>query len=318
MPRRRRRKGGARRGKSRLLDKKINTLFERRAQEIAQKEIAKNTLQLIHRKYWFPYHYPAGASFVFNRTTNEFGPGLAIDFDGIIQEMSDIRMADSMSIFNQPVANNALTQEDEALRAAQDGVNVVGRYLTPHGARATSNVVFTGVSLSVKVRLSKVNANVSDYTQDPMIDTTELRYAVISWRSDCEGSESITTGTLPAVENALPWRPWGYSKDLDVEPERQLDHGHERIRTLLRGSVFLKPKVDRDEVKERSHYIKFKRPIELSYVDSPANQQGQNPLREKIAIVFRSNIPDPAGLGAYTEYMPYVIACSKLYYHDAG
>lgn len=288
------------------------------ATKVAKIEAAKTRINLIKRNFLFPGAFQNGQDpFVYDKNINEFGPGLPLHWTGRIVELSRIRHVDIATVANAVVQDDPLTQAEENTIAAQDGTNVLMSVQSPHGRRSSNQVKITGVSLHVKASCKRLldDATESGYDSLPLMGATEIRYAVIAWRSDNPQINQTGAGDRPRIEYVLPWKTFGYSSKLDVTEERT--HHDTKYKTLLRGTMRLNPQGNGRTQREKSQFVRFKDPILINYEDF--DQEGMEPTNWKIFAVFRSNVPFVAnGLtqGDYTAALPKVLACSKLFYYE--
>lgn len=279
------------RGRSKLADKRINTLVEVRMEEVAKKEAAKVRINLIKRNYLFAH---------FNLTTYQWTPlGNNIDripFSGAVVELSAIPHADVEFIANAPPVDNVFTANDESQDG--DGVGQGMPEKSLHGRRTSELVLLTGCSLNVKVTTPIAPAA-------PSLDSVTVRYNIVAWKH----RDMDTATTTATAEMCLPWHPhaFGYSPSLDVRT-RQLQTD-EKIRVLAKGSLTLSSSTIRNNIKFGKCSARFKTPIYLDY--RPDDQNGQFPKSWKILACFRSDVPD-----TMLAQAPRLAVCSKLYYYE--
>lgn len=288
--------------KSRLLDKKINTLFEKRSKEIAQEEIAKARVTLIRRQYLFGEEgFPRSQDFA----SGVWGEGSQITWDGSVVEISNIPKSDIASQINVPQQDDPETNVNEQLAdMAADGQLQLHTVAPNHGERNTESVKVTGFSVAIRASVKRSG------TLDPIYDGVFLKYSVVAVKND----DIDIVGWEPPAERVLPMKRFGYDGQLDLT--ELAETSLIKYKTLLKGKMHLKTSFNMGNVKIKEHHVKLPKPLLLSW--NPLDQTGQRPNRVKLFFVIRSTIPAPQGQqdDTYDEYYPTVNACVKTRYFE--
>lgn len=280
---------------SKLRDKKINTLFEKRAKEIAEKEAKKLVVHKVFRQYFnYVDQLPK---------FNMHDVGAPVSLEGVLMPMHQIRRAQISTIPTTGFTTDMMSQ------------------------RETNLIKITGFTIGLRAEWSRSNFDEADY------EYNDLHYAVVAWRSalnpylapqnipgPTDQNEMVNpidqkTITLidhrPVVSKLLPLKPWGYSAKLDniylpvtnaatPLPENwyQTLGPNERKKTIFRGVIKsgqLRGVGSRgaNQIKTHTKYIKLKKPITIKYVeDDPSGLKTLGPWQ--YYFVFRSLIPTTA------------------------
>lgn len=299
-PRKARRKRVYKVSTSKLLDKKINTIYERRAREIAQKEIARNIVHLIDRRFHFGN---------VNREFNQFANGTPVFYDGVVVPLANIDKTDVNFVVNAPDVNGMhddLTNPEVDNDGAQQGIFTQSM----HGRRSTETVLIDGLKCSLKIFLERSDSFVG---QD--LSTVILRWAVVArYTSNAMADQGGTV--VPEPEELLRMQTWGYSSKLDTQEQQEQTNLWIKDRTLLKGRTSFQISDIRAQEKTSSRYVKFKRPMKLTFM--PEDQNGFQSKTCKLWFVCRTNVPH-SGPGQpidYTPFAPRIHLCSKVYYHE--
>lgn len=288
-----------RRNISKLRDKKINTIVEKRMQEIAIKEHDRNTEKLIYRQYlWGAY----------NMDTNAFNAGSPLDFTGMITALAAIQKLDNATApAVPPMANPYQTPSTQI----PPGVNVIGPIYGKDGFRVSSNISIVAISMELDIRQPRI---VQDSNLVPPLAefAPDYSYCDVHWSiigAEWDGSEAV--GAVPDAREVCSIPLFGYSSKLDKEYTQTDLGGDLKKKTIAKGKVRMKISVGSTSTKMVKRYIKFKRPIRYTYTD--ADQNGQQVIGQKLFLVVRSTIPSGV---PHQVYRPLIRAVTKVFYID--
>lgn len=310
MPFKRRRKFRKKRRKrtykvstSKLLDKKINTLYEKRAKAIAEKVVAANIVHLIDRsRFWGNV----------DLVTNEWQTTRPIYYDASsddqVRQLCRIDKSDINFVTNVPDSNSG--DDDNDPEMDQDGAQQGMLTQTMHGRRNTDLILIDGITIAIKLFCRRGTPSVY-----PAMDFNDVRFkwAVVKV-TDANALLNSTQQVTPEVDELLPYHSWGYSRTLDHE-ENQKDLFIKK-KTLMKGSVRFNLSDIRYQEKTVTRFLRFKKPLKMTY--APADQNGIQTENFKVYFVARSNIPQTLVQGnhKYAEYAPRITVVSKIHYHE--
>lgn len=280
--------------RSRLADKKVNTLVEKRIVELAQKVHDSNIVKLIDRKYIFANY---------NSVTNVYGDGLKMDYEGQVVPLTRIRLADieMVGAIGNPDIPETMQDESNPPGPEATGLAVGALDATKHGFRSADFIKVQGFSLKVRALVDRVQEGSS-----PLYDNSCLFWRIVLVRSD---EDNLDPDWEPTADALLPLHSWGYSAKLDLQEAEAT--ANLRCRTLLKGSMALRPRIGRSDQKNKSQFVRFKKPILISY--KPGSQTGMDFTKGQIFLVARSNIPVAA---SFDVYKPQAAMCCKMFYTD--
>lgn len=268
---------------SRLRDKSINTLLEKRMQEIAQAQVLKN----IYRKYVF------GAQ---DLDTNEFQTAEQVTWKGTVHHISSVEKEDVDQIVNMPEA----FESEAPMEAMDNDGGLQGMIRDPvYGHRRTDVIKVQGLQIQMRVLLPfQVDASDAQVT---------LRWQVVAVKRP----ENMLAFNEPWARQLITWNPFGYSRKLDNA--YTLQQGQFKKKKLLGGFMKLRYSTIRSQERFVTKYIRFPNPIVIQFL--PAEQNGQI-IREdswKFFFVARSTCADANA----ATHAPTINVCSKLYYVEA-
>lgn len=289
----------------RLASKRVDTLVERRMQEISKAEIEKQKVTLILRKQWFG---------TYNASTNAFGPGTRIDYGGLITQLSDIPVVDIEFVQNNAAADNPLSVQGMGSQpfgsapneaADGDGVGQGQSDLAPHGRRQSAQVRCKSVTVGVRIYVPPMETD--DDASFPDYDGCWLHLAVVAVRSANNSIAGNVGWPQPASVLTMP----RFSYDRFLDPIEDNNSAHVKFRTILKEKVFMPFSNAKCNVKFKEWTRKYTKILQYH----PEDQNGENCLKDKLFLVLRSDIP--AGIGeSHTKYKPVVTAFTKLRYYD--
>lgn len=279
--------------KGKLMDKKINTLLERKMVSIANAEIHKNRIVLIKRKY----HY-----LVYDPITNQYRDGKEIDFPGDVQLLHDIPKMDINMVIAAPGPDDPDTEEKEHV---PPWGAVHGMPTTPlQGTRQTDQVKLLSVTLGFRVLLKQTSQI------DRVLGVCRIKYAIVGIQDEDIGTLSSPL-VLPSTKDLLPWKRYGYDRRLDIQDD--VNQLKVKTRIFLKGSLDLKYNQNYNTEKFVTKFVKLNNPLLLTY--DPVDQTGLTPTRWRIYLIFRSSVPRVQGYN-FDNYYPVIHAWTKLNYYE--
>ena len=286
--------------KGKLMDSKINTIVEKRIQQIAQKEISKKHPSLCLRRYcWIDYD-PIENKFRDLATATPI-----FDWNGQSVNLTEkIVKEDIATMANIPVLDDPSTQQNEAIIRAADGTNILTAIVVRDGRRNGDQIVVTGFSLQCRVLSKYVNLT----NGGNLYDNVDVHIALIkARRTRIEGGPEENIDYIPA--NLLKLNPWGYQSNLDRDDE--LINKSHKVSTLFRTKITMRQgRENQPNIKFKNYFGKFKKPITINYKPDDINARRQN---YDIYLVVRSSV-GATGHITDTQSMPYCGICAKLYY----
>lgn len=314
--RRRRKKKKLSVSRRKLADKKINTLFEVRAKQIAAKEVRKALIPLVYRQFfaWGTGDENGPVSFDYSQK------GTTIPLEGAKYEMQTI-----------------------PLRTTSAG----GATAPTNGFRSTDIVKIYGVTVGIRCEFQNFEQSVN-----PGLEHNALHWAVVGCRTKLNAYLRASDIPSPVLQNEpvlplnqkiivlqdhrirtqelLPLTPWGYSERIDnvvvpvgasatelaKNPYSAMGH-YSWKKTFHRGVV--RSRLIKEEntpnVKRFSKFIRFKKPLTMHYVTGDGTGSTLNgPM--KLFLCMRSEIPLNPMSGIDNEYLPKVCGFYKLHYYD--
>ena len=281
--------------KNKLMDKKINTLFEKRAQEIVKNELVKNRVNLIRRIF----HYGT-----YNESFNHFEPGIALDWRGSIKSLHFIPKTD----LNQPVNQLGGVQDPEDTDD-DNPVDVDGpvQGITTEslmGKRSEDFVKISGITIGLRILLKNIDS------QHNLLGSVRIRWAVVAFRD-----EGLINSPLvePDIDQLLNMQEFGYSKKIDINDENSDNLGYIK-KVLLSGKIDMKYDMTANREEFIHRHVKLNNPLELRW--DPRDQTGQEPLKWRLFFILRSTVPNnPPGFN-FDVYKPDVKAFSMVHYYQ--
>lgn len=302
--RRSRRKGSKKKYRvsvRRLKSKKIDSLLERRIKQIAVKEDRKNELVLVKRLQIFG---------TYDILTNEFGPGVLLDWTGQIVDISSIPKSDINFLVNVPPLDDPLTVDgasavfdvdagDENMDGDGAGQGMLSAKL--QGKRSSEIIQTRSISIGLRARVRgiQVGGNAQNF------DGSWVHYAVVAVKS----RSLMVPGYTPHPEQVLPMKRFSMERALDTEQAAISGNKDFTYKTVIRGKMFLRQRRDRCDVKFAQKHAKYQHRITFD----PEDQNGQNVIQgRKLYLVLRSDVPDSAD----DSYKPEILCYSKLRYVD--
>lgn len=277
--------------RSQARSKRYDSLVEKVAARVARQEISKAEVTLISREFLFGSY---------DANTYSWTGGLHLDYAGTVIPLANIPLADININASQGITDIPETMDDESAPA---GVGIAHGSLTvpKHGTRSSDFIKIKGFSFKLRALMNKrVEATV------PTLDSCVIKWRLVSVRGD----DAFVAGWEPTAHKLLPMPSFGYSNKLDRD--EQQDTADLKVRVLAKGRMFLRCSVIKTDVKERSWYRSFQKPILVKY--KPGDQGGETHENVQVFLVMRANIPLN---GTYDDYRPTCFACSKVFYTDA-
>lgn len=281
---------------SKLRDTKINTLVEKRIEQISKKEIQKSINTLCYRQMLLMNYEPITNAFT------ELAPAVSqVDWHGTVVECSNISVQDIEFTISLPPVNDPLVSPDSYPPPVGAGT---GAPITDENGRRRGNtIMITGVSADIMAYVDRL-ADVA--ILGPQYDNVEIRYGFYLWREDLA---VMTTPPFfkPSAQQLMKWRPFDYNKSIDTAIEAETDHA--KVRKLAEGKLYLKysRSFGASKYKKISHRLKV--PVPITYLVN--DQTGQEAVNWKLYCVVMSEIPP-----ALAILKPHCAVCAKVYYHN--
>lgn len=303
-----------------LLDKKINTVFEKRAQQIAQDEIQKSETRLVSRKFW---------NSTYNPQTNLHGGAVPCDWNGVIFPLTVIPNSDIEYMIpadaRLDIPESKMEEDASVLGAGQNipqgGIeNEVGSGLGAHdvpmhGYRRGDFIKVKGISINLRAWVDKLREN----SINRQYDNCLLHYKVVHVK---DHAQETTALWAPPVKSVLPIRSWGFCAKIDTG--ETTFPANTKVRVLGKGTIALRASTDHCVQKNLKRYLDFKKkPVFICYQKTTWDQSqppvptyrldstGQYNIKGAIYLVCRSNIP-----ATLQGERPYLSAVTKVYYTD--
>lgn len=282
--------------KGKLLDGKINTLFEKRAKEIAEAVVKANQVRLVYRMYNFS---------TYNSNTNEHAGAQLLDWDGVCIPQDVIPKQDIEFLVANPgpdLPSTLMTDESNPQGNAAVGAGHGMVDVTAHGFRQSEFIKITGWSIDIRAFLARLqDGNTRRY------DNAQVYWRLVSVRM----ADSVANPNwLPNVRQVGPFlKPWGFNSKLDIETADQSQRSI-KYKLICKGSFAVRSSADHCVQVNKGHYHKFKKPLLITYADD--DQRGMVKTKDSLFLLLRSQIP--------VSHAPDKAAVSfvtKLYYTDA-
>lgn len=308
-----------------LASKRVDTLIERRMQEIAKKEIKKSIVKLYDRNYYWG---------TVDKEANAVTQGRRVFYDGIVQRICQIDKQDINQVLNAPDAepDDAKMQEEVDADGAVQGMFTQ----TMHGRRVSDIIKVDGFTVSIKSFMDRCPNEFDHGGAGPnavgnaawhqwflrrpngeydriLPETIIVKWALVRVYDDQAPLGPIIQ-TIPTVESLLPFRPWGYTAALDddLKNETLLI----KKRTLCKGSFSFRADDTRNKDKTITFYKGFKNPLTVKYL--PEDQNGQQTVSSRFFFVMRTNVPQQTltQLLDYSPFAPRFNLCIRTHYHE--
>lgn len=317
---------------ARLASKKIDSLLERRIQEIARQE----QVTLICRRWCAGGDaqniemQPALGEDAQNKSYHTYKKALAEPT--VFKNMISIQKID----VEQPVNNPQLPAPDQG--GAQQGMEIISR----HGKREKDLVKIKAISLEFRLKsdygmtelADESNSDASAKLQDYYARNQghiSFEYKVVMVQS--ENNNVLICDPEEVAKKALPYDEFGYSSKLD--PDYKEIQRATRYKTLMKGKVNCSPGVVWNKLghdanapgaddspsfsvspvyKEWTQYKKFNKPIEIQY--APNDQDGIEKVKHDIFLVYKSNVKAASANPLDTACAPRIACISKVYYTE--
>lgn len=325
---------------SKLADKKINTLYEKRAKEIAEGQ----RIKMISRRYFSTVN-DIGAPYnqVFGLEPNDqvephsnnwnYTRFQHVSTEPIVYTLTAIGVTD----INQPL-NQAINPND------QDGVAQGMTTQDQHGKRHGKFCNITGISLDIRaihdLGYTELANNQIGQVVLRKIMIESMARAVLYWKviavpidsylgvGPLQTEEDKQAPAIASVQSEL--NAWGFSHALDYKTSEHNNTRKRRYKVLMSGRIPMNvsvstacPQVGNTGVihkwkpkrASRSYYKAFDEPIKIEY--DPRDQDGILPINTAIYLVVCSDI-DLSQLSGPNEAQqsPRISIVSKVYYFE--
>jgi len=307
MPRRygKGRRRGRRAGKKRysasrraLADKRINTLFEKRAEEIAKKEIAKDRINLVLRRQINAY----------NPVTNLFTvPALKLTYDGwgplVIENNLRMRVSESLAGGGAPVfANDPYTVDDEVIYPMVYPFNTALPVMPINGTRATDEIKIDSIFVKIRAHIKESTANAY---------TNKISATFALFRVTKDYTVSTTLPTVRELFAAGRYRPWNYSSKIDT-PTQELLGEPWKIRKLAEKTTFFVSDDRYPKTTFLSMAWKPKSSVSHKFIEGRSNGDS---LQHRYLFAARCSTPNVVD-AVVVDCQPQFHACVFLNYHE--
>ena len=204
-------RGGARRKKkysisiSKLKSKAVDSLLERRIQELSKVEIARDVLKLTLRRQINAY----------NSVTNQFTiPAAKLTFDGwgplVVESNLRLAVAQSLATGTQPVfASDPLTVDNEVVYPMIYPADTALPVIPKMGCRTGDTIKIDSISVKLRVRMK-------ESTQNAYSNKIEATFALFRVHKNY-----VVSNAIPAVRELFAagrYRPWNYILGIQESP----------------------------------------------------------------------------------------------------
>lgn len=303
---------------SKLKDKAINTLTERVAVRVANRQIAKQRRSLVLRNFlWGSYDPVANEWEELNNVPTQYNliswNGISSDLLFYIQK-EDVEMQAAQLQANHPHTemNEAAPPSGPDIGAPAPGLARGTTDTIKSGYRTSSVIFVTSLSAKLKININNHKIIHADGTSvgPPGVTRGYLEWAfvVVTLPQPIPDVNYAPPLSNPTADKLLPISSWGYNSLLDTQESSRKNELKRRV--VARGKL----RFSYDDVQEKQHYktcsVNLKNPIMIKF--DPKTQLG-NATNKKIYFVCRSTIPeDPA----FNDKKPSVFAVTKLFYYE--
>lgn len=245
-----------------------------------------------------------------------------IGWEGHIEELSDIRKTDTVTVTNDAVVDDPDTARNETQQAEEDGFNVLVPTAPMHGRRSSDQINVYALSALLRLAVVPSLSDIPESNKDELInDQVRFKYGFYLWRKIT--SEGILDDELPDIKTLIKWKPFGYSAQLDNIVGDADDHGipyatknlemllnSEHVRCLAKGdcTIHVPNAGNAFNIRTKRIYHKLKTPISINYV--PDNIEGDKTTNFKLFFAIQTDVPT-----AHLDFLePRAQACTKVYY----
>lgn len=311
-----------------LASKRIDSLLEKRMQEIARKESKKDLVKLVDRNYYFGQ---------VDTAANCYTGGRRLFYDGLVTQVCEIDRAD----INQPLNNPDADPDEAKMQEEPDNDGVAQGMLTEpmHGKRLGDTIKIDGFTISIKAFMDRcpnelwprdlpganpdeVGTNAwhqwftrqanGSYTRT-LPESVYVRWALVRVY-DRNAQTAPIIAPVPPVSALCPFRPWGYTAALDRE--LATDTLWTKKVTLASGKFAFRAGDIHNKDKTINIRRFFKNPLTVQYLAE--DQNGQQLVNSRFFFVMRSNIPQltTTQLVDYSPFAPKVMVMFKTHYHE--
>lgn len=298
----RRRRGGKKKYKvstAKLRDKKINTLFEIRAKQIAKAEVRKQHPSLVFRKYILGQYLQAH---------NEWDAGTRLDWAGVSYHPCQIPLTDAAAIVQSGVVVDPLFPmplEDQANQFGRPfGINVVATQFSQDGFRLGYKIKISSITMQLRAHMDVI----TDIQQ--LFDDVYVKYSLVSFHDAATPLQAVKL----APEDGMSMKRWGYVSKIDtLEREKIGDTCHLRYWGSGGFNIRCKPLTCTQKFITKRWNLKG---LNYEYASNDPSgphaqsQYGQRVLGPKLFIILRCTTP----VAANVQYKPKIHCCVKVNY----
>lgn len=278
-----------------LKDSKINTIIEKKMQQIALDEASKLVQKLIFRKFLFGTYDPY---------TNAAQLGSPIDWNGQNTPLCNIQKVDNATMLTVPPVNVPTT--DTPSTWTNPGSNLIGNLTGYDGFRRGNIIKVHGIGLHFKVAMASVPFDKTETFARP--DNVVLYWNIT--RTMYEGQELAEV--RPSPKDCLNIPIFGFSKRLDYAASYVSLPSEIRRQVVASGKIKMRTSTTSAYTIDKKVYIDLSnKPFTVQY--HHADQNGTVIEGMKPMFNVRSNVCD---IPEYDDYRPRLRACIKTYYTD--
>lgn len=337
---------------SKLADKKINTLWEKRMQEISQDQ----RVSLVSRRYFsrldlnplasflygLPVVNPAGNEICHRSNNWDYTEFTNVNCDPLLYVLTAIQKCDVSDPLNAPIPGQPDT----------DGVNQGMIIRSQHDRRNGNHIKITAISMEFRLKydmgISTLHSGMAAETQynhlNNQIKATAGRcniyYKLVSVPTRSQYLPLDKDDAAHAAIMDYSCQRFGYSSQLDKDDnadERKL-----KYTTLAKGTINMNCKVNSStggqdiiyepdphsydqttyptvQVSERRRTVtvfkKFDKPIQIDY--EPRDQNGNVPDNKIIYLCVKSDVDNKNAADQFErDVCPKMSVCTKVYYFE--
>lgn len=303
----RRRKAKFVKKRSKLADKRINTLVERRMQEVSKAEIRKLHPALCSRLYlWNDYNIQTGVQGQFEPLTFES-----------IKCVCMTRIPQEQGLTQAPqqaadVPETTLIDESSQLPAHDGGNQPIGlaygfKTTQSDGFRRGDAIKVSSWSCDLAVKMAKCIPSFI-----PEREASTIFWALVHVRTDATQQQAYEpqAADLPRIMANRP-KVFGYHARQDIVAENVNENV--KFQTLASGKIRL-PITDK-RTHNRVHKLFWRPKNPKLYSFRAGDQLGQYATKGSMYLLLSSDVSAQA---PYSTFAPNVTACTKLYYRNVG
>lgn len=283
-----------------LASKKIDSLLEKRIVEISKQQAAKVRLNCVLRQ----------TQGVYDDQANEFESPIVTALAGNFLELAVIPRADYNAMATAAISDitglPGGTNEDESDTNYGAVIGLLGH--SRHGHRTNDTVQLRSFFCKLRIQMDESSA-----VSEAMGCT--VTFAIVR----CQALfDDVLNVPNPSVNNLLPFKPWTFSRELDVAIRPEELQQHYKVKVLAKKTVYIGLRDDFPDTRFETISYKFKDPMKHEFQRSDTNLHavtenqisGKITMLNKYFLVYRSDCPESA------EKKPQVHVCAFTNYYD--